>query len=393
MFLALSVFGLTLSSDELAKGFLGGILAVCLLVVYFGWWQGKLKQSLIFSGVVMAVAFLTSPLATEEVRWLASGVATGLFFWQFWRLRHSAIKTLLLISVFGLLVFLLLASSPKTNTLTAESFSIKMAVLMLALWLAWVFKSKMLPTMTQKYKRPRVWMAAGLAAVFIFLPAAAVWLEAVEINALPKSPVVRTGAELIDEYKRPWGARHRGIFAVGRIGDPAKRDEKVPSASTWLAYYESRPLGGSLGGRESAWFPHHFAFELEDGTKSGVQGIRGVRQANNWPEGGPRLWMHALRDGDPVVVWAEPAKSTTMSDGAETYSLIWTRMISYGTWEDFLDGYLAGAVRTARVIGWVGFGCLFLPVLPLWWGYRHWRWLADNGSDEAMPDRWKITIK
>lgn len=368
--------------------FLGGILAVCLLIVYFGWRQGEWKRSLTFSGVLLVLAFLSSPFATEEVRWLTGGLVTGLFFWQFWRLRHSAIKTLLLISGFALVLFLILVSSPKTNSLTTESFFVKMAVLLLALWLAWIFKSKLLPTMTRKYQRPRVWMAAGLAALFIFLPAAVVWLEAVETNALPKSPVVRTGAELIAQYERPWGTRHRGIFAVGRIGDPARREE-VTSSLTWLAYYQSRPWGGG----ESSWFPHHFAFELEDGTKSGIQGIHSVRQTYNWPKGGPRLWMHALRNGDPVVVWAEPSKSTTMNDGAETYSLVWTRMIAYGTWEDFRNGYLAGAVRTARVMGWVGFGCLFLPVLPLWWGYRHWLWLADHGSDEVMPDQWKITIK
>ncbi len=391
--LALTLFGRPFSSDELAMGFLGGILAVCLLVVYSGWRKGELKKSLIFSAVVLTVAFLISPLATEDVRWLTGGVAAGFFGWQFWRFRGSAIRTLLLTLGFGLVLFLLLVSSPKTNALTVEAFFFKVGVLLVALWLAWIFKIKLLPTMTQKYKSPRVGMAAGLSALFIFGPAMAVWLKAVEINALKTNPVVRTEAEMIAEYERPWGARQRGIFVVGRIGDPAKRDGKVTSTTSWLAYYESRPLGGISGAKEWSWFPNFFAFELEDGAKSSIQGIRSVRQAFNWPEGGPRLWMHALRDGDPVVVWAEPVKGKVLASGAESYSQIWPRVIAYGTWENFRDGYLAGAVRTARVIGWFGFGCLFLPLLPLWWGYRHWRWLTEHGSDEAMPENWKITIK
>ena len=109
---------------------------------------------------------------------------------------------------------------------------------------------------------------------------------------------------------------------------------------------------------------------MEDGAIVNVQGINSVRQTYNWPEGGPHLWQHALRHGDPVVVWADPGELASATTGEKSPSLVATRLIAGGDFATFRDGFLASHVRTSRLCGWIALAFLPLSAIPLGFGTR-----------------------
>jgi hypothetical protein len=48
-------------------------------------------------------------------------------------------------------------------------------------------------------------------------------------------------------------------------------------------------------------------------------------------------------------------------------------MIAYGTIEDFRNGYLARALATARVFGWLALALIPLSLVPALIGFLHFR--------------------
>ena len=128
---------------------------------------------------------------------------------------------------------------------------------------------------------------------------------------------------------------------------------------------------------------------MADGAIVEVQGVAQARRTTGWPECGPYVRQRCLRQGDPVVIWADPGALRAFS-GSETRSALnATRVIAYGSLEDFRDGYLARAVATARIFGWIALAFLPPALVPALFGYRKYRWLLAHGSDE--PSRITVT--
>ncbi|MCB1208097.1 MAG: hypothetical protein KDK97_02160 [Verrucomicrobiales bacterium] len=366
---------------------------VALVILYKGWRGGYLTEAAIFVGFMVTMVWITGPYATDAHRWILAGAVTAVGAVFIWRKWHSVWwpPLILIGTLLGLVVLYL--SSSASNTLFFEGFMGSLFGYFFVSLLCWLFVRVILPRIQQKYQAPWVLILTVVFSAGMFFGALAWWLAAVEINVYPKNPVIRTGAELAAEYEKAKNLLgYRGLFLVGRIADskrvPVAEAERGSGLSDYVAYYEARPFGISSD-LAHLYLPLFYTVTLEDGTECSVAGIRTVRQAVNWQEGGPYVRMHCLRQGDPVVVWGDPGQTVGMADGKKSWGVNTTRSIAYGSLEEFTDGFLIPGVKTARLFGRLGFGCIPLCLIPLLIGIRRWRWLKREGGDEAPPANWR----
>lgn len=306
----------------------------------------------------------------------------AIYLWQTWQRLWAPLFVVLLAGVGLALVFL---TSPDASIRWFEEFAAKALAWYFHAALAWLYMRLALPKALAKYQATGILILGGILSTVLLVIAATWWLSAVDLYALPKNPVVTTGTELKTQWEAGYGNRPRGVFAVGTIGDAAKRSESPTTHSDFLAYYSRGEPGGLFSSRPENFLPIQYNLTLSDGTIVGVQGIHTVRDAANWPEGGPHLWQQCLRPGDPVVIWADPGETTSVSSGQSSGALNFPRVIAYGTLDDFYGGYLARTVKTARVFGWIGFALIPLSLIPAVLGLMRWNWLRHHGSDAAPP--------
>lgn len=282
-------------------------------------------------------------------------------------------------SVALVVVFL---TSPDANVPVFEEFMGLATGAALVWLLVWLLVRVVIPRTTAKYQALPILLLSCAFSVALVLSSLGAWLKAVDINALPNIAVATTGAQIATLWKQNWGTRYNGIFAVGRIGNPARRQET--EGGDYLAYYNApRPMGFTSD--FASWLPSSYAMQMADGAEIRVQGVARGRQATNWPDCGPHAFQRCLREGDPVVIWADPGELRALTSGDPGNALNATRLIAYGSLEDFRKGYLARAVATARIFGWIALAFVPLSLGPAILGWRRWRWLRAHGSDEPSP--------
>lgn len=316
-----------------------------------------------------ALAWLGGRSGSDPYRWALAGFIVVLALavgWR-WRSRLWGPPVALLVGAFTL--FAVFLTSPAANLAIFEGFAGKALVWCGLASLSSIFVRAGLPRAQQATQATGVLVLGGVLSVAMLATSLVWWLEAVETNMLPKNTVVRTGADIEAAWRTPWGKRHRGIFAVGVIDGERKPD-------VFVAYISGPGPGGSNGA--PALLPLFISLRMADGARVDVRGITSVRGAYGWPECGPRLWQRCLRQGDPVVIWADPGHNRAMSGGKVSSALNEVRVIAYGNLESFRSGYLARAVATARVFGWIGLASIPLSVIPVLLAFLHFRRLRQT---------------
>ncbi len=379
-------------------GFYGVIAVAFLLPVLWQAWKQRsfllLFVALFFGGAM----WFTGPYATDPQRtWacaalMAGGLAALVFFWRRQRQRGVWIflGSLLILPV-------LFLNSPNINHLFFERFVGRMFTFLLASAFAAVVTFYVLPRLTRKWN---AWTAPLLSCLGAFGMAAAAlswWFTAVEMNAYPKNPVIRTFKELEAEYERTktWPTT-RGIFLIGRAAHSRKdvSGENPPGNfhSDLIAWYEYHAGPGISSRKLSHWYPLAFPIVLEDGRSVDVRGLDSRLQTFNWKESQRYVWTRALHDGDPVIIWGRPHRTQNAATGEEGFDIrvVPERIVAQGSLDEFLRGFIVPGQVTARIYGWVGLGALLfsLLIVPLP-GFFRWRWLKKHGGDDPPPPGYK----
>lgn len=212
-------------------------------------------------------------------------------------------------------------------------------------------------------KTAKALAVGALFSALLFIVSAGLWMTAADINVLRKNPVVSSLSELKSQWDTPWGQRSRGIFLHGVL----KTEAMAEAAPKTLTYYSTREQGAA-----SSYFPSTLTVVLSDGEEIEASCIQQVAGAVNWPDG-DRAFSRGLKEGDPVVLWGDPAKFQAMGSGAESYGLQSPRALIHGTAEDLERLFLEPARRTARPVGWMALTTLLLSWLPAFLAWKRGR--------------------
>lgn len=326
-----------------------------------------------------ALAWLNGRADSAHLRLILAGVVVVLAGALLWQRRKSLWWPPLIVAGALAALVLVYLTAPDVNLAIFEQF-MALAIGAVFVWLlVWILARCVLPRTDAKYQALPILILSCALSIGLLASSAGTWLKAVDLNALPGNPVAETGAELAALWEQPWGTRHRGIFAAGVIGDPEKRRD---GGGDFLAYFNAGRFG-ALASRSPTRFPLSFELRMADGAVVWVRGIAQAARTSGWPRCGPYFDQRCVREGDPVVIWADPGERRAVGGGGRGHALTDTRVIAYGSLEDFRQGYLARAVATARVFGWIGFAFIPLSLVPAILGYRRARWLRRNGSDRV----------
>lgn len=332
------------------------------------------------------LVWLNDRADSDHLRLIFAGAVAALAAVLAWDYRDSLWRPPVIAALCSVALVAVFLTSPDAHIPIFEEF-MALAVAGGFVWLlVWALVRMVFPRTTAKYQALPVLLLSGTLSVALVACSLSAWLKAVDLNALPKNAVATTGEDIATLWRQPWGARYNGIFAVGRIGDPDRRQQT--GVGDYLAYYNApRPAG--FAGDFASRLPSSYGMRMADGAVVWVQGVASARQTSNWPDCGPHAFQHCLRDGDPVVIWADPGELRAFGSGEQGSALNATRVIAYGSLEEFRTGYLARAVATARVFGWIALAFVPISFLPAILGWWRWRWLRAHGSDE--PSRITIT--
>ncbi len=359
---SVTLFGRELSPANFHALFFVGLAATALVWVIFALKRGdRLFPTLGLAGGVVALFYLTSPFATDAARWwIASGIVfVGLIF--LWLCRDRVWKPLFIATTVVVVLVGVLLTSTSVNLLSFENSLGNGLTFYLLSCLAWLVIQVVIPRTRGKQQAVQAAGMTVMISLTMFIVAVVWWREAIDDYALLDTPVATTIAELELLRSGPEEKRVHGVFAAGLAGDPASRSEEDSGASDTIARHTGRVPGAA--GRSDNLFPAELEVRLTDGTVLTIGGITSPRQAYNWPEGGPARRQHFLRHGDPVVIWADP--------GTGTAPLGTTRVIAYGSLDNFRGDFLSDLIKTSRVISWIAILCMLVSAIPLSFGLRH----------------------
>ncbi|MCA9779775.1 MAG: hypothetical protein KC800_23765 [Candidatus Eremiobacteraeota bacterium] len=218
---------------------------------------------------------------------------------------------------------------------------------------AWMVVAHIVPRIEPPSKTAKSLLVGGLVSFPIFVVGLFLWLEAVDINSLKNNATVSSVGELKTQWERPWGERHLGIFAHGTLRAPAEGAE--PEVLTHYGYRK---------GDSTTFFPLTLPLVFPNGEEVEISCVQQVAGAVNWPEA-DRAFSVGLKEGDPVVVWGEPAKFEAVGSGAESYGLGQVKVIVYGQPSELETALVEPARRAARPVGWMALVMALLSWIPL----------------------------
>lgn len=348
-------------------------LAFCAILVLAIFVEACWKRSLLafWVGVFFAAAvWFIGPYGEEPHRVVGVLGVLLLGALTFWWNRSARVRAGACVFATMLTSGLIFLTSERANHLYFEQFVSKIFSFAITSLFAAVCLLYVLPRLDQKRQAPAALLLSCLSTAGMVTAAFSWWMTAVIMNSYSKNSVVQTRAELVSEYERTKNSLdENGVFLVGSIsGGPSKSED------SFVAYYSLED--------EMSYFPLAFKVVLADGYEIEVTGISRVGQTFNWEAGGPRSKMRCLRSGDPVVVWGNPSKSISMNEGKESYGIGAARLVASGSLEDFQQDFLLPGRDTAKLFGWLGFGCLiasFFVVIP---GIAAFIILRKHGREE-----------
>lgn len=325
------------------------------------------------------LAWLNGRAGSDHLRLILAATIVASAGFLLWDYRESPWRPPVIVALSAVALVVVFLTSPDANFPVFEQF-MALAIGAAFVWLlVWLLVRIVFPRTTARYQALPLLLLSCAFSFALLVCSLGAWLKAVDLNILPKNPVATTSAEIAALWEQPWGTRYNGIFAVGRIGDPEKRSDT--EGGDYLAYYNApRPLVSP--GNSPTRLPSIYAMRMEDGAEIWVHGIASRTQTTSWPDCGPYAFQRCLRQGDPVVIWADPGQSRSLGSGERNSALNATRVIAYGSLDEFLAGYVARAVATARTFGWIALAFAPLSFIPAFLGWRRYRWLREHGSDE-----------
>ena len=218
---------------------------------------------------------------------------------------------------------------------------------------AWLVVAHIVPRIEPPSKRAKSLLVAGIVSFPIFVVALFLWLEAVDIHALKDNATVASVSELKAQWERPWGERPLGIFVHGKLKEPSEGAE--PDVLTHYSYRRGGP---------ASYFPLTLPLILPSGEEVEISCVQRVAGAVNWPET-DQAFTVGLKEGDPVVVWGEPAEFEAMGSGVKSYGVGGVQAILYGEPGDLQTAFLEPSGRTSKPIGWMALIVALLAWVPL----------------------------
>lgn len=241
----------------------------------------------------------------------------------------------------------------KMPTLFFEKLFFKSLTLYGLSFVAWLVVAHIVPRIEPPSKRAKSLLVAGIVSFPIFVVALFLWLEAVDIHALKDNVTVASVSELKAQWERPWGERPLGIFVQGKLKGPLEGVE--PEVLTHYSYRRGGP---------ASYFPLTLPLILPSGEEVEISCIQQVAGAFNWPET-DRAFSVGLKEGDPVVVWGEPAEFEAMGSGVKSYGVGGTRAILYGYPGELQTAFIEPAGRSSKPVGWMALVVALLSWIPL----------------------------
>ena len=336
-------------------------------------WEAWRKRSLLAFWIAIffgCAAWFTGPLATEVQRII--GAAVALLFGGVFAARPGTpgrrVLSILGSTSTALAIFL---TSERCNHLYFEEFVGYVVLFALASAFAGLCVGYVLPKLDQKRQAVPALLLSVIGAFGMVMTSFAWWMTAVSMNVYPENLVVRTVSELAGALEKAT-LEDRGVFLLGHLVTEEQQE--------FVAYF-------SVDDDAPPTFPQYLQVELEDGERIEAHGPTSVRQTFDWPPGGPRQRMYCLRPGDPVVVWGSPGRSKSMTDGKESYGLSRTRLVAFGSLEDFQSNFLLPGRDTARFFGWIGLTCMVLSFLVMIPGLVAFLFLREHGREDPTNSR------
>lgn len=334
--------------------------------------------------VLLAAAFvwLCLPAATDSHRIAFACFLPFVAGWIIFKKRNSfwwpPLIIILLILSLGAIY---LTASHHVDHWFVGRFVKLITAFLAATFLCWTFVRLGLPKAVARAQVNAFLFFSIAFPFFMFITAFAWWFCAVEINTYPSRPVVRNSTEFAKAYE-DYILDYKGLILVGRVGDLTRQDIKIGTPQDFVAYYETS-LASFGKSSPASWYPLHYTVTMLDGTEVQVEGNTSRLQTFDWPAPPAFSRYHGLKHGALVAIWADPYQTSDSQVGQKSWALQNTRIIAHGSAENFVENFLRPGVRTARVFGWVGFGCMFASVIPFVLGLRRCFWLRKHGSEGA----------
>lgn len=334
-------------------------------------------ETLIVIATFGVLAFFDQRADVDGWRLAAAAIIAGIMALIIGRHRASLWWPPVLVALGSAGMTVLAMTSPRIEASVLLSFLAQASGVAMAGMLAWLLVRVLLPRTHARHQAGPVLLLGGVVSAALLACCTGLWLAAVDLHALPRVEVTTRGSDIEAAWRRPWGTRHNGVLAAGRLGNADERDAREAHQRAYLAY-----VGGRGSGNHPTHLPSSYALRMDDGAVVSVQGVASVTQAIDWPACGPYHRQHCLREGDPVVVWAEPGELRAIGGAATRSAMTATRVIVFGGLEEFRNGYMDRAVATARVVGWSALALVPFSLLPCWLAWRRARWLRWHGRDE-----------
>ena len=343
---------------------------IVVMVIFVEAWLKRSLLALWVGAFFGCVAWFTSPYS-EESHYLVGAIAIALLgvITSWWN-RSQPVRATACVIAAMLTMCSVFVTSDRANHLYFEQFVGKIISFAVVCGFAGICLLYVIPRLDQKRQAPVALLLSCVSAVGMFVTAFSWWMTAVMMNVYPNNPVVRSRAELLSEYeKKAQTLDDRGLFLVGKISESGS-----VAPGDYVAYYSLEDEAGK--------FPLTFQVRLISGDDVEVRGVSRSNQTFNWDSGGPRLWTRCLRAGDPVVVWGQPAKASSMTDGKESYGIGSTYLVARGELEDFQQNFLLPGRQTAKLFGWIGFACMIASLLVFIPGIANFMTLRRYGHEE-----------
>ena len=214
--------------------------------------------------IIGMLAWLNGRADSDHLRLILAAAILALAAFLLWDYRESLWRPPTVVMLASVALVVIFLTSPGANVPIFEEF-MALAIGAAFVWLmVWLLVRVVFPRTMARYQALPIFLLSCAFSFALLVCSLGAWLKAVDLNTLPKNAVATTGAEIASLWELNWGRRYNGIFAVGRIGEPEKRNPT--EGGDYLAYYNTpRPLGFSAD--FARLLPSSYVMRLADGAE------------------------------------------------------------------------------------------------------------------------------